>query len=664
MQEPQPSTTVKTRPLNPCAGCKQRHLKCDSDKLPCTNCRKSDIECVRGFSVRFRHGLNPRYTMLFSPGETLLLTTPLSIRPGKAQEAKNRDYNFSQDQPWVKTTRALSFIDETPDIINIHDSSTGNFDTLDNFNIGPDIEDTSDQSSPVLASSHNLVPVDSNPLQEPVGSSISDRDDERPSKKRALSSPSNGAWTDTRPSSGNTLSPSSKSDNVQPFANYAGHRVADSPILNNEIILGVGSPQVAAALASSRQADTSIPVDDITNAISGIYLDTPRWPLEDPQEAMLFYNFIHVLAPLFDLCDSERHFATIVPRRAVICPPLMNAVLAASAKRLSRIGEFDALVGDRYHQNCLDALIPALSSSAAIMDENLLTAIVILRYMEELDVPLSADAASESHLVGTRVFVAAQEKVPDFTGLRRAAFWLALRQEIHMAFMQARPVHPNFVLEDVSRLVQNDDTCCTFANLTILQCAACLRYCYGSEDQSFAAWEHLRDAQERWWAERPWHFHPMYINMDGPGVFPQAFYLNDAVVTGVLHYLLIQVLLAAHNPRTPKLGPGQAKAAKSINEEIRNTVKMVCGVAESNQRNPTGYAYACLAITMGGDRFSSMYEQEALYQVLQKGDVQFGWPNQSVRDYLKESWGWIESPENINSGMPIAGMLNSSLQLM
>ncbi|KAF5547980.1 ARCA-like protein [Fusarium mexicanum] len=551
------SLSTKTRPLNPCQVCKQRHLKCDNDK-PCANCQKSDIECVRGFSVRFRHGLNP------------------SIRSGKAVEAKNRDYSFSQDQPWVKTTRALSFVDETPDIINIHDSN--NLDTLENFDIGRDIIDrASNQSSPPLASLQTIRSNDS--------ASYSYQD--RPSKKRALSPSSSGNWKNP------SRSPSQKSDLVGPFSSFSGpHTIESPPILSSDIVLGVGSPQVAAALASSRGTDLPLPVDNVAEAISGIYLDTPRWPLEDPQEAMLFYNFIHVLAPLFDLCDSERHFATIVPRRAVVCPPLMNAVLAASAKRLSRIDGFDGLVGDRYHQNCLDALIPALSSSAAIMDENLLTAIVILRYMEELDVPLtSADTASESHLVGTRVFVAAQEKVLDFTGLRRAAFWVALRQEIHMAFMQARPVHPNFALEDIYRLVQNDDTCCTFANLTILQCAACLRYCYGSEDQSFSAWERLQEAQERWWADRPWHFHPMYINTDASGIFPQALYLNDAVVTGVLHYLLIQVLLAAHNPRTPKLGPGQAKAAKSINEEIRKTVKMVCGVAESNQRNPTGYAY-------------------------------------------------------------------------
>jgi len=44
----------------------------------------------------------------------------------------------------------------------------------------------------------------------------------------------------------------------------------------------------------------------------------------------------------------------------------------------------------------------------------------------------------------------------------------------------------------------------------------------------------------------------------------------------------------------------------------------------------TVFSYACLAITMAGDRFNNMWEQEALYNVLQKADVQFGWPNRSV----------------------------------
>ena len=68
-------------------------------------------------------------------------------------------------------------------------------------------------------------------------------------------------------------------------------------------------------------------------------------------------------------------------------------------------------------------------------------------------------------------------------------------------------------------------------------------------------------------------------NLEG-GFFPEELYLNDAVVTGVQHYLLAQVLMAAHNPKAPKLGPGQAMAFRATNEEIKKTVRLICGIAE------------------------------------------------------------------------------------
>lgn len=320
------------------------------------------------------------------------------------------------------------------------------------------------------------------------------------------------------------------------------------------------------------------PGDHVAENLSGIYLESPKWPMER-QEAMLLRYYVENLAPLFDMCDHDRHFATVVPQRAVICPPLMNACLAASAKRLSRINNFDVTVVDRYHQKCLDALIPALSSTAAVMDENLLTAIVLLRFMEELDVPIASSTA-ESHLIGTRVFIAAQGKSQNFTGLRLAAFWVALRQEIFMAFIQARPVHPNFALDNLSRFVRPDDNGCSFANMTIVHCAACVRYCYGSEEQSIGAWQRLKESQDAWWDARPWIFYPMYTDDGLDGFFPEELYLNDAIVTGVQHYLLAQMLMAAHNPKAPKLGPGQAMAFRAINEEIKKTVKLICGIAE------------------------------------------------------------------------------------
>lgn len=314
-----------------------------------------------------------------------------------------------------------------------------------------------------------------------------------------------------------------------------------------------------------------------------VYLRRPQWPITNPQDAMLFRHFIQKLAPLFDMCDDERHFARVVPRRAVFCPPLMNAMLAASAKHLSRVSNFDGLAVDEHHQNCINTLIPILSTSAAIMDENLLPAIVILRFIEELDSPLSSPAP-ESHLLGTRVFVSAQEDMCGYTSLWRAAYWLALRQEIHMAFVQTRPIHDSFALEKAEQVIRRDDECdsgCSYANLIILHCAACIRYFYGSEPANAARWRELKETLDTLWEDRPWMFYPMYSDDgDSKAVFPVRQYVNDAVVTGVQHYLLVQILMAAHDPTTPKLGPDQARATREIDRTIKHNVRLLCGIAE------------------------------------------------------------------------------------
>lgn len=63
----------------------------------------------------------------------------------------------------------------------------------------------------------------------------------------------------------------------------------------------------------------------------------------------------------------------------------MNAILALSARQLSRITDFDPYVADAYYQRCFETLIPALNDNVAIHDESLLAATVILRLMEEMN---------------------------------------------------------------------------------------------------------------------------------------------------------------------------------------------------------------------------------------------------------------------------------------
>ena len=87
----------------------------------------------------------------------------------------------------------------------------------------------------------------------------------------------------------------------------------------------------------------------------------------------------------FDLCDRNRHFARVAPRRALTNPTLLNSICAVSAKHLNRVGNYDEYIADNYYQLCLETLIPALGSPAALQDEALFAATVILRLYEELN---------------------------------------------------------------------------------------------------------------------------------------------------------------------------------------------------------------------------------------------------------------------------------------
>lgn len=117
---------------------------------------------------------------------------------------------------------------------------------------------------------------------------------------------------------------------------------------------------------------------------------------------MLQYVLSHTsLVYQFDLCDPARHFALVVPQRALQCPALMSAIYTASARHLCRLerykrdGEVEYL-GQRlpdlrsesaveYHSDCINHLVQLSSDQDALYDEDLLAASVILRFYEEVD---------------------------------------------------------------------------------------------------------------------------------------------------------------------------------------------------------------------------------------------------------------------------------------
>ncbi|KAL3421589.1 hypothetical protein PVAG01_08035 [Phlyctema vagabunda] len=385
------------------------------------------------------------------------------------------------------------------------------------------------------------------------------------------------------------------------------------------------------------------------------------WPLSDIQEACLMRYFIDHLACWFDLCDPDRHFALVVPQRASNCPALLYAIFTASARHLCRIeqskhGTGASYLGQslpglqmetavEYHNRCIENLASMSSDSHAVFDENLLAASVILRFYEEVDAPFHGGDL-EPTLRASQFFIDAQVQASIHdTGLRRAAFRVAYRQELVIAYINQRafrlPIHPFL---DCLSLEPVDDH--SWAHRAVVHCAHVLTYCYGENRSNKEDYDILKEYSQAWDLVKPPSFTPLYErNVDVTlGEFhPEIWFLSDCHVTGVQHHSLSKILLTVYNPRIPRLGPGQRDANRKIETELRVIVRQICGKAISNRRAPPAMNTACMAIAICGDLFNDPREQQALLDILQFTEIEHAWPTTTIQQKLKLCWG-CENP--------------------
>lgn len=274
---------------------------------------------------------------------------------------------------------------------------------------------------------------------------------------------------------------------------------------------------------------------------------------------------------------------------------------------------------------------------------------------------------TESALRGIQIFLDAQamSAVSGF-GLRHAAYWIALRQEVITAFSKQRTFRlPLGPCEPYRSFESADDY--VWADRLVIHCADVLQHCFGSEEDPsrnlhfqtspsmgvlhpvpskatrIARYEELVTFETLWTEHGPASFKPIYAREPDRSrgeVFPELWYLNDCHVAGLQHLELARILLTVYNPKLPRLGPGQRTAMRSVDREVRSIVLRLCGIALSNQHSPPGLVTASVAIGMCGDRFTDRIEQEALLGLLVKLEDEHAYPTTSTQESLKAAWGW------------------------
>ena len=543
-----------------------------------------------------------------APREGIELTACCSISTGKSTGDA-----FALDQPWVPVQRSLTFVDETMDTIAVYEAKTD--DTMDTVAI---YDTKTDETTDIVAISDtktdrsDMTPAaaDADRELEPVQALA-----RVPSRSTQPPATPSASWAATSPSH---LSPTSG--------------IWPGPLHRHQSSFSLGTRSIS-DLGTSPLTIRNAPIP------------TRVGLLAKREEADLLRHFVENLAGSFDLTDSSRHFRTVVPRHAVNDPVLLNAVLAASARHLARVGNRDPLAAERYHNECLQHLIPMLSDEDAALSENLLASTVILRYLEEIDVPLSGtlEDSQPSHLLGTSAFITAQEGLALHGGLRLAAFWVGLRQEVYVSFVTQRAVLLPFqksITDIVFHSCNEDD----WANRVVIHCAQALSYCFGAEQgqRGLERYHELMQYTEDWMANVPQEFSPLFRSTEmTDSVFPEILYCSDAAVTGIQHYHLARILLVSHDPTVPALGPRRTATLARKDEEIRFHVRELCGLAMSNIRTAPNFVTASMVIAMTGDKFSDSTERQAFLEILQITEQVHGWPTTRAQQDLKEAWGWL-----------------------
>ncbi|RFU32758.1 hypothetical protein B7463_g3577, partial [Scytalidium lignicola] len=479
----------------------------------CGRCKRSGLECRRGSQIRFRYAGDP--ASYDTDTQALVNVFQRGMEDG--------GFRYPKNQIWLSTiTKSANYIvDETRIVASCYHIQ-------EDSELSSSLEGTprTESSLPIPGldncSSPSFVapswPLDTTQGYEVCNTSLSLTALQSLSSRLIRPSPINLDSSSTiTPSHKSPSPPESPPDDQTEWTESEEHNVV---IVDSNL------------LAENDSHSTQC-------RESQLYVSQPMWPFQDRKQARLMRYFVDNLARWFDLCDYERHFALIVPKRAATCPMLLNATLAVSARHLSFLGRTDICdLSDfvRYQEQCLHHFIPSLNNSAVILDENILAATVILRYLEEVDVPLFV-SETQYHLIGTRIFVHAQGEALVAGGLRQAAFWVAIRQEIYMALVNQRPVHPGFNLSassfDYSFSPAAD---CTWANRIVMHCADVLRFCFGDDQANVEArHETLLEYTREWSRCCPESFSPTFYREPDRG--------GDRFTERIEHEAMLDVLV-------------------------------------------------------------------------------------------------------------------------
>jgi len=661
----------KASDLKPCERCKAQHLKCVyiPETSRCQRCERSGHDCVRSTKkIRFRD-------------------VPVSKFRNNRKDAPNATISSA--------SKVLTFVDETKASYKSHaDNDRNEVLRADKTLNDPAVESGSDKH---IHGTATQTESESFPAAELQHTRFGDEAESQGTVNKYQESDAMTEYNEVQPGHDILSVPQMVSPTVGTFAlnfehDHLGLTRAFSSDHLSATSFGSSPRRWIGRIAPTQFLDQMVKVPS-----AGTAKETQKY-----LEAVLLRYFHEELAPWFDLCDPDQHFAFVVPQRAREPGPLRSALLTISARNISRNKRFRSRTGIvewkgrllpdlkeefamPYQNDCIKDLLQLSMDPKKLHDETLLAAVITLRTDEEMGVNMQGEEEDQqlflrigSMFVDAQLptYLALPHSSPEVfhpsldentvhsntaspsvqaetelgaSGLRQACFWTAFRQDLHAAFLKQQPVRfPLSRCEAFRQLTPTTDA--VWANRMVTFCADVLEFCYGSDsvDAKVAPaytnqqrWRELRSYEDSLCALLPATFEPTYCsepNVAQGSVFPEIWYLDSCHVSGTTYVELARMLLEVFNPTRPKLGHGFLAATNAFISSTKKILFRLCGIALSNHQCPPSLINACLGISMFGEYFEDPMEQDALLGVLALMNDRYAYPTSQIVNSLRRAW--------------------------
>ena len=409
------------------------------------------------------------------------------------------------------------------------------------------------------------------------------------------------------------LSTSLPSPNSAPFEWY--DLLAEDAI-NNIQKHNLGFAEISLSRRQSPVPDAAPEIDPQLRSDGSDHLsrtDFEPWKSSDiialnNDQLGLFHHYVDVLGPVLDLLNPPRHFTNTVPKLAVHNVGLLKSLLAVAARHMallsdhqlsqhtvhahtpvshSSLPETNGLnnpfteVATQYYLETLQYLsqnlvYPSYTKSAEIIA----TAILISTY-EMFDASgRYSDGGWERHLRGIFWIQRSQDNNGETKdGLRRAAWWMWLRQDIWVAFRESRRVLT--IWRPTKRLV--DLTPDELATRVVYICARCVDYAANEKQYDMNIridqGDKLLQALDDWYRILPPSFQPIYASsIPQSGLFTPIWIHPPSFAAAIQMYHFARIVVLINQPSLG--GMNEFSRRQRLLDE---SVETICGIALMHQ---------------------------------------------------------------------------------